>query len=73
MMVSGGAARGTATVDGTVLTSSFGPARRLGDGWVCISAFGPLGDTRIAIIVAVRSLSSETEKSFPLASKPPPS
>ena len=29
------------------LSSAFGPARRLGDGWVYISAFGPLGDTEI--------------------------
>ena len=45
------------TVDGVVLTSNFGPARRLGDGWTSISAFGPLSETQIACWHAQRSRS----------------
>lgn len=36
------------STSGTVLTSPFGPTRRMGDGRVCISAFGPLCDAHIA-------------------------
>ena len=48
---------GTLTVNGAVLTSEFGPARRLGDGWTSISAFGPLSETQIACWHAHRSRS----------------
>ena len=60
------------TLDGTVLTSVFGPARRPGDGLVCISAFGPLSDTRIAIIVAVGSLLVGDAQILALGVKVPP-
>ena len=39
------------------LTSDFDPARRLGDGWTSILAFGPLGETQIACRHVQRSRS----------------
>ena len=66
-------ARGPSRVHRGALTSNFGPARLLGDGWVCDMALGRLRCARIGDGDGLDPLSSEQPKSPPAVSGDPTS